>query len=91
MPGEWIYAAIIGLVVIHLVALRYAYRQGRDARDATAESDPDEFMTDHGVECPQCNALNDSGYRYCRRCVSELPSSMSFFDSRVSSQRRQTF
>ena len=30
------------------------------------------------VECPDCGADNELGYRYCRSCVAELPTAMAF-------------
>lgn len=41
-------------------------RRNRDS--AAASAAPGER-----VACPECGAANNPGYRFCRRCVSELP------------------
>lgn len=91
MTGGWIFGAIIGLLLVHLVALRYAYENSKQAVGAPIQSDPDEYVTDEGVECPYCGEVNEMGYRYCRRCVTELPVSTSFVDTSMLPRQRQVF
>jgi len=80
MTGSvWIYTAVIGLAVTQLVAFWYLYRQSdlSTSAGATAQTHPDRGTrttrdADH-VQCPDCGAPNESTFRYCRNCVSELP------------------
>mgnify|MGYP000117195005 CR=1 FL=1 len=102
MTGKWVYGAILVLSVLHLLALAYAYRNRPDAggderegRDAAGRgaTGVDGETTDHAhgedVECPECGAVNGRDYRFCRRCVAELPGEMSVLEqsSRATSRR----
>lgn len=89
MTGTWVYGAIVALLVLHVIALRYAYRNGK--RAASAGRDLDEYVSEAGVECPNCGEVNEVGYRYCRSCVDELPGSVSFLDAGPARRRRQAF
>lgn len=74
MPGEpWFYAAIGVVTGAHLLALAYVAL----ARDGTPWSRPADRDGDGSgpdtCACPDCGAENDPEYRFCRRCVGELP------------------
>jgi ribosomal protein L40E len=87
MTGDWVFGAIAVLALLHGMTLLYAYRRGT-ARGA-ATPDAESYVRDDGVECPSCGADNGTGYRFCRRCVSELPGSVSFLgDSSAPASRR---
>lgn len=74
---EWQLGATAALTVVNVLLAYAAYRvrdQGAAAgTDAAGGEDVDANVADGVVECPACGAENESGYRYCRSCVSELP------------------
>lgn len=78
MPVDtWVYAAFGVLLGLHLVTLVYAYRargtlpwQIEGTESATAENDG---VDEDVCYCDECGAENEVGYRFCRNCVSELP------------------
>ena len=56
----------------------YCYLLAKRMREIAADdpSDADEAAVDREsgtVTCPDCDAENELGYTYCRRCVGELP------------------
>jgi hypothetical protein len=88
MTGDWVFGAIAVLTLLHGIALLYAYRRGV-AAGGNGAVDTDSYVTENGVDCPNCGERNEHDYRFCRRCVSELPAAMSFFrDSSPSKSRR---
>lgn len=64
MEGYWLLGAVLALAALQVAAVLYARRARRGGDERTASGD---------VECPGCGAVNGTDYRYCRRCVSELP------------------
>ena len=75
MPGnEWVYVAIAGLLGAHLVTLLYAYRSEDSGTTLDSGSTEVPEQVEEGVcRCPECGAKNDSAYRFCKECVTELP------------------
>lgn len=90
MTGYWVYGATILLAVLYGVMLLYAYRNGRRAAQLFSEEDVEAYVGADRVECPDCGVANDTGYRYCRQCVSELPGSMRFGDESAPPRERRT-
>ncbi len=85
MSEHWVYAAIGLLLVLHVVVLVRAYRKaGEGSRQR------EEYRTPHGIECPNCGSANGEEYRYCRRCVTELPGQLSLLDQQTQPQERRT-
>jgi hypothetical protein len=73
--GYWVFGAIAVLVLLHGIVLLYAYRRGQVPEgDSRADARTDATS----VECLSCGALNERDYRFCRRCVCELPGPASF-------------
>ena len=86
MPGDWVYGAIAVLALLHGLVLLSAYRNGAAAR----ADDPEQYYTGDGVECPDCGERNERDYRFCRRCVSELPGSPASLGTSSAPQGRRT-
>ncbi|MFB6309423.1 MAG: hypothetical protein ABEH35_08845 [Haloarculaceae archaeon] len=64
-------ALIVSAVAFTLLHLGVVWHLARRRSD---EGDADGIDEATGVvECPDCGAENDLGYRFCRHCVSELP------------------
>jgi hypothetical protein len=76
------------------VAALYAYRRrhGRAAGTGAELVDEHEHGHEHDdvVVCPDCEAENERGYRYCRDCVSELPTAIPIEASSSDPLRRLT-
>jgi len=70
MIGEpWLSGALLAITAVHLLTVLYVVRLRRTAgveRDRPTADGP-------VVECPSCGAENGTEYRFCRRCVAELP------------------
>ena len=86
MSWYWVYGAIALLSLVHLAVLAYAYHNGDRRRPEVGGSK--ESVSGDRVECPDCGAANDRGYRYCRACVSELPGHLSFENTSTSPRSR---
>lgn len=71
-----------GTMAVHALVIYRTYRlreRDRSASSATARNETDLLDVEAGVvECPECGTTNESGYRYCRSCVTELPMTMEF-------------
>lgn len=89
MTGDWVFGVIAVLTLLHGTALLYAYRRG-SATDGPRGVDAEEYVTDTGVECPNCGERNGKDYRYCRHCVSELPARESFLNRSSTPESRRT-
>ncbi|MFC7027319.1 zinc ribbon domain-containing protein [Halomicroarcula sp. GCM10025324] len=78
MVSEWLYGAIALLVGVHVLTMLYAYWRNSDVADTAAQAEPRPTTSDdHSTErvtCPHCGVPNQSGYRFCRQCVSNLDS-----------------
>lgn len=90
MPGPGIYGAIVLLTVLHAVLLLYAVWSGRQTRERDDGREPEEYLSEEGVECPECGEFNEKGYRYCRQCISELPTPVGFLKGESTPQERRT-
>lgn len=83
--SHWLIGMLAGAMLLHALVVYRAYRHRR--RDQSTGSAPVQDETDlidveeGEVECPQCGTTNESGYRYCRSCVTELPMTMEFEQS----------
>lgn len=75
MIGEsWFVTAMLAMVGLQILTLLAAYWRGEGPFDSveTATDIPD-TTGDGALRCPDCGAENDLDYRFCRRCVTELP------------------
>lgn len=91
MAQPWVYGAIVLLVVLHGAALLYAYRTGQRQIGQPNTESAGKDVTGEGIECPDCGALNERGYRYCRQCVGELPVAARVLDEESAPRERETF
>lgn len=72
MPEPWLYGAMLAVSILNMGVFLYARYQAERSRPA----DPTELRcASHGttVSCPDCGTANEQGYRFCRRCIAELP------------------
>lgn len=73
MNGEvWIYGSILALIALQVLTLAVAYWRGEGPFDSSESIDP-ETVEDGAVRCNYCGVENAVEYRFCRRCVTELP------------------
>lgn len=79
MPLDgWLTAALAVAALAHLVVVWYLHRRVAPTADSLPDVTTDESSTPDrddgpGVRCDECGTVNESGYRYCRVCVAELP------------------
>ncbi|MFB6299313.1 MAG: hypothetical protein ABEH65_03545 [Halobacteriales archaeon] len=82
VESQWLFVLVLGLIVIDALVTYHVYRLRE--RSTSIGSDGESGDTnlvdfeDGTVECPDCGAENDYGYRYCRSCVNELPGAVKF-------------
>lgn len=90
MPVDWVLVAIALLMVVHLAVLAYVLDRNSAGWDSGETENPQQYFTDDGVTCPSCGETNEPDYRFCRQCVSELPTGVSFLTESSSPQSRRT-
>lgn len=82
VSSPWLLGLLTVVMAVHALVMYRAYRfreRDRSASSATTRRETDLIDVDAGVvECPVCGTTNESGYRYCRSCVTELPMTMEF-------------
>lgn len=68
----WMYGLLVAVAGVHLfvvvVASYYRWERVADGAEPAAEGE--------AVSCASCGTDNDPEYRFCRRCVTELPGSI---------------
>lgn len=76
-PQPILYGSVLlGLVYLFLVFVLSRRRSssfGGDATPAGSETEDGVDRDPDRITCPNCGAENERGYRYCARCVDELP------------------
>jgi hypothetical protein len=94
MLVEWLFVVLGVMILVHLAVLVYALRQRGPSVGATGAGNParsSQHVHQHdGMQCPECGEQNEPEYRYCRQCVSELPTGVSVFEGAPSHQSRRT-
>lgn len=101
MYGEpWLHAALLALGLLHVLGVASWHAARGEARadgedgDAAVTAAGGDSGTAAGAErvtCPQCGASNEQGYRFCRRCVGEIPGSDDRAGGTVPARRGSTF
>lgn len=77
MIGEsWLLSAMLALIGLQVLTLAIAYWRG-EGPFATADRDQEAMTSSGAVQCPDCGAENGPEFRYCRRCVTDLPGAIS--------------
>lgn len=82
VASAWLLGLFLGVIAAHAIVIYHVYRIRK--HDTTPRTTPlsnttDLVDTDNGdIDCPHCGTTNKLGYRYCRACVSELPTAMDF-------------
>ncbi len=84
LAGLQVSLVFVALVTDLLGLLVLGYVLRRRAQGGAVPSQP---PTADVVRCPECETENERGYRFCRRCLSELPMSMRFADDGSSTFR----
>lgn len=105
MPAIWVFAAIGALLVAHLALVALAIRRGGRYPAGSVDSptllDPGGAEHDESVggefgagsdavRCRECRAVNRAEYRYCRECVTEIPTDSSLGGVGSSESSRRT-
>lgn len=80
----WLGAAATLFVLLHVAIAAYLYRAASpDGGEAGSEYLPADDVepqpagsTDERIPCPTCGTPNDPSYRFCRRCIADLSSSV---------------
>lgn len=74
IPEPWL-LAVLGIAPLgHLFVVAYVHLAGGtlgEYRDGGVGGDHP--VRGGTVECSECDAENERGYRFCRSCVAELP------------------
>ncbi len=87
MPPGWLTAALVVGTIAHVVVLLVVLRRRGLGRGSV---DPAVYQHEAGLECAGCGTLNDAGYRFCRRCICELPSASAGGGEGASADGRRT-
>jgi hypothetical protein len=90
MTHVWVYGGILLLTLLHSLVLIYAYSKSQNASATSSDENARQYVTENGIECPNCGVLNERGYRYCRQCVVELPGSVATLGDDAMPQSRRT-
>lgn len=90
MMADWAIGALAVILFVHLTVYALVRGGATAENGATSVSDRQQYVTDDGVACPNCGEVNEPDYRYCRQCVSELPSGVSFLPESTGPQGRRT-
>jgi len=85
MASDWVFVAIGLLLLTHLGILAYAFRNYRGTTGNDSTKDTGEIIT-----CPDCGQANESTYRYCCHCVTELPTRGAALTSQQPDKGRRT-
>jgi hypothetical protein len=105
MPETWVFVAIAALLFAHVVLVAFVIRRtgaysvsgvdtdelfdGSESVDL-AESAGGDSRRGGTVTCQNCGVANKSEYRYCRACVSELPTGLSLRSGGPDGRSRRT-
>lgn len=86
MAQDWVFLAMGLLLVMHLAVVLSALW----FRSLSVHGQTEDTTVADEVTCPCCGALNEPDYKYCRKCVTELPVGISLTDGPPQGQSRRT-
>ncbi len=78
------------LLLVHLGLLAYAFHRASGRTQRVESSGQNRTHTSDGITCPDCSTANSPEYKYCRRCVTELPTGVSFTRNTGGERTRRT-
>lgn len=89
MTPAWLTGALVAVTFVHVVLLVLVVVRARGLGGAQ-QVDPSVYHHEEGLECAGCGTLNDAEYRFCRRCVCQLPGQTGFGGSGARPEGRRT-
>lgn len=74
-PESWTYWLLFAVAGFHLLAVLYRHLATPATTVATGDraAEPAREVGTGEVACRECGTVNEQEYRFCRRCVAELP------------------
>lgn len=94
MSPDWVIGVLSVLLLVHVLGVTYALIQRGllkfDGEYRVRAHDYESAISENSVRCPHCNTENGTEYRYCRGCVSELPTRMALESGSSGAQGRRT-
>ena len=69
----WLYTVLAIIGGFHLLIVLYMWSRLSFAEDQASRARSDRSADSTEVTCPECGTTNERAYRFCGKCVAELP------------------